>query len=244
MGSSMTKPKDVPDWFASLAGASSAPVDPGAVDDWAQFIGKEDATQMLAGLGNLSGSQALLEQLAGAILAPGQQRPGLAAGAGAKPPEISAEEKMRRAELRLRSLVDNLPCVAFVAGMGEGGNEVYINPYIEELLGYSRDEWLRDPFLWYWRLHPDDRDAWNAEFARGLVTGGPWSADCRFLTADGRSIWVRGHASIVRDDRGQPLFLQGIAFDITNLKDSEQRALAERDALRAELAALRKKGGT
>ena len=89
----MTGPKDLPPWFASLAAGSSTPApDPGAVDDWAQFIGKEDATQMLAGLGSLSGSQQLLEQLAGAILAPGLQTPGLASGAGAKAQEVSAEE--------------------------------------------------------------------------------------------------------------------------------------------------------
>ena len=226
----MSPTKDLPPW---MPGADLPSDESGSVDDWAQLIGKEDATQLLSSLGNLGGSQALLEQLAGAILAPGQRTPGLAGAQSTAPAsDLSPEERTRRSEARLRALVDNLPCVAFVAGMGEGGNEVYINPYIEQLLGYSREEWLRDPFLWYWRLHPDDREAWNQEFARGLVTGGPWMADCRFLAADGHAVWVRGHARIVRDDQGRPLFLQGIAFDITSLKEREpelERKLREKE---------------
>lgn len=213
------------------------PVDPfGSIADWAPFIGNEEASQLLAGLGALGGSQELMDQIAAAVI-PGAQAPALS-GMTHPPQQLSPEEQLRRTERRFRLLVENLPCVAFIAGMGQVGSEVYLNPYIEQLLGYTRDEWMRDPFLWYWRLHPDDRAAWNQEFARGLMTGGPWQADCRFLAADGRSVWVRGHARIVRDEQGRPLYLQGLAFDITPLREELARAQAERVRLRNTLAAL------
>src|SRR5262249_5220795 len=102
-----------------------------------------------------------------------------------------------------------------------------VSPHIEQLLGYTQDEWLEDPFLWYFRLHPDDRILWNDEFARGCRTGGPFKAECRFLARDGHVVWVHGEARIVKDDRGRPMFLQGVAFDITDSKRAQEVLLNE-----------------
>src|SRR5262249_18411468 len=43
----------------------------------------------------------------------------------------------------------------------------------------------------------------------------------RFLSRDQREVWVHGEARVVYDDAGRPLFLQGIAFDITETKRAE-----------------------
>jgi PAS domain S-box-containing protein len=105
-----------------------------------------------------------------------------------------------------------------MAVLGEGDNEVYVSPHVEQMLGYSQAEWLSDPFLWYYRLHPEDRVRWNEEFARGCRTGGPFRAECRFMARDGRTVWVHGEARVVKDEHGRPQFLQGVAFDITESK--------------------------
>jgi PAS domain S-box-containing protein len=109
-----------------------------------------------------------------------------------------------------------------MAVLGQGENEVYVSPHIEQMLGYSQKEWLSDPFLWYYRLHPDDRALWNEEFARGCRTGGPFRAECRFLARDGRVVWVHGHARVVKDSQGRLQFLQGVAFDITESKQAQK----------------------
>jgi PAS domain S-box-containing protein len=141
--------------------------------------------------------------------------------------EPSAEERLRAVELRFRTLVEQIPAVTFMAVLGEGLNEIYVSPHIETMLGYSQEEWLADPFLWYWRLHPEDRAMWNDEFARGCQTGGPFRAECRFMARDGHTVWVHGEARIVKDHRGRPLFLQGIAFDITESKKAQSVLLNE-----------------
>jgi PAS domain S-box-containing protein len=138
-----------------------------------------------------------------------------------------AEAKLRAVEARFRTLVEQIPAVTFMAVLGEGENEVYVSPHVEHMLGYSQQEWLADPFLWYTRLHPDDRKLWNREFATGCRTGGPFRAECRFLARDGRTVWVHGEARVVKDDRGRPLFLQGVAFDITESKRAQEVLLDE-----------------
>lgn len=141
-----------------------------------------------------------------------------------------ADARLRAAEVRYRTLVEQIPAVTFMAVLGEGENEVYVSPHIEALLGFTQKEWLENPFLWYRQLHPEDRDLWNEEFARGCRTGGPFKAECRFIARDGHVVWVRGEARVVKDDIGRPLFLQGVALDITESKRAE--ALLLRDAVR------------
>src|SRR5206468_3455783 len=85
-----------------------------------------------------------------------------------------AEERLRAAEIRYRTLVEQIPAVTFMAVLGEGENEIYVSPHIEALLGFTQQEWLENPFLWYRQLHADDRAVWNEEFARGCRAGGPF----------------------------------------------------------------------
>ena len=142
-------------------------------------------------------------------------------------PVAAAEARLRHAETRFRTLVEQIPAVTFMAVLGEGTNEIYVSPHIEHMLGYTQKEWLEDPFLWYWRLYPDDRPMWNDEFARGCRTGGPCRAECRFMARDGHQVWVHGEARVIRDELGRPMFLQGVAFDITDAKNAQQLLLEQ-----------------
>jgi PAS domain S-box-containing protein len=193
--------------------------------------------KLAAMAGDASGAEAVLAQLAAALFPAGGGRLahmtwGAAADGGEPTPVALAsrrddgEARIRAAELRYRTLVEQIPAVTFMAVLGEGENEIYVSPHIQTLLGFSQQEWLEDPFLWYRQLHPEDRALWIAEFSRGSRTGGPFRAECRFLARDGRIVWVRGEARMVKDERGRPLFLQGIAFDITESKRAEQILVA------------------
>lgn len=131
------------------------------------------------------------------------------------------EAKLRQMEARYRTLVEGIPAVTFMAALDEGVNELYVSPQVEELLGFSQKEWLENPVLWYTQLHPDDRRRWHEEFALTCATGEPFRSVYRFLSRDGRVVWVHGEAQVVRDENGRPLFLQGVAFDITGIKQAE-----------------------
>ncbi len=128
----------------------------------------------------------------------------------------------KRLEARYRTLVEGIPAVTFMAPLDDSSNEIYVSPQIEQLLGFSQTEWLGDPFLWHRQLHPDDRQRWGDEFARTCSSGVHFSSEYRFISRDNREVWVHGEARLVRDEHGRPLFLQGIAFDITKSKRSEQ----------------------
>lgn len=136
-----------------------------------------------------------------------------------------AETQLRNAEARYRTLVEEIPAVTFMAALDESAaaiSELYVSPQIESLLGFTQQEWLEDPILWYKQLHPNDRERWHLEFAKTCATAEPFDSIYRFVARDGRVVWVHGHAKVVRDRDGRPLFLQGVAFDITEGKRAEE----------------------
>jgi PAS domain-containing protein len=50
----------------------------------------------------------------------------------------SMAERLARAEARFAVLIEQIPAVTFMAVLGEGENEVYVSPHIEQMLGYSQ----------------------------------------------------------------------------------------------------------
>jgi len=142
------------------------------------------------------------------------------------------DSRLHLAEARYRALVEQIPAVTFIASLAGGISDIYVSPQIEALLGFTQEEWLSDPVLWFRRLHPEDREVLSREFALACATGNPLGGICRAYARDGRMVWVHGEARFVRDDQGRPLFLQGIAFDVTE----QQQALLVREQLTQEQA--------
>ncbi len=140
--------------------------------------------------------------------------------------EKEAEEQIRRAEERYRLLVEEMPAISYLAETApapEPWPTRYISPQIERILGFTPEEWLADPTRWRRLLHPDDRERVAAADAAHLATGEPLDIELRVHTKDGRMLWLRDQAIIIRDDDGVPLFSQGIMFDVTERKLAEER---------------------
>jgi PAS domain S-box-containing protein len=131
-------------------------------------------------------------------------------------------------DFKYRSLVDRLPAVVFMASLDGGIGDAYVSPQIEASLGFSQDEWLRDPIRWYQHIHPDDKDRWSVEAAEMFLSGTPLKSVYRVISRDGRVVWFQCEASMLRREDGRPWAIQGVGFDITSLKESEQ-ALYEKN---------------
>jgi PAS domain S-box-containing protein len=149
--------------------------------------------------------------------------------------EISERERvegsLRRAEARYRALVEHIPAVTYVETLDERDRQtelIYVSPQIEDLFGYSAEEWTANPDLFVQLLHPEDRERVLAEDERTERTGEPFREEYRQYTRDGRLVWVRDEAVLVRDENGRPMYWQGIIFDLTEHKRVEE-ALREQN---------------
>jgi PAS domain S-box-containing protein len=134
-----------------------------------------------------------------------------------------AEERLRQAEETYRTLVEQLPIVVYQDAIDDRSTALYVSPQVERMFGYPPEAMLEDPEFWIQHLHPEDRDRVVAESLRTNETGDPFVTDYRFLAVDGRVVWVRDEAVLLRDTQGTPLFWQGALSDITMLKETEEQ---------------------
>jgi PAS domain S-box-containing protein len=138
-------------------------------------------------------------------------------------------------EAKYRALLEQIPAVVFMAYLDRGMSEAYVSPQIEAALGYSREEWLEDPIRWYERIHPDDKQRWSLEAAGMFLSGKPLRSSYRVIARDGRVIWFHCDAQMMRRPDGQPSFIHGVAFDISDLKRTEEALQQERNVVSAIL---------
>ncbi|MGH2529811.1 MAG: PAS domain-containing protein [Actinomycetota bacterium] len=142
-----------------------------------------------------------------------------------------AEQALRGAEEKYRALVENLPAVVYLVAPDDDRRTLYVSPQVERALGYPRGEWLDQPDIWMELLHPDDREQTLAAHDVANETGKPWSREYRLIASDGRAVWFRDVATLVRDRDGRALHWQGVQLDITELKRVEEELRLARDDL-------------
>jgi PAS domain S-box-containing protein len=138
-------------------------------------------------------------------------------------------------EARYRALVEQIPAVVFMAYLDRGIGEAYVSPQIEAALGFSQEEWLEDPIRWYSHIHPDDKQRWSTEAAEMFLTGNPLRSAYRVVSRDGRVLWFHCEAKMIRKEDGEPWFIHGVGFDITDLKQTEEALQEERNVASAIL---------
>lgn len=129
--------------------------------------------------------------------------------------------------------MEQTPAIVYVDALDEQSSAIYISPQVEDVLGYSPEEWLSERGLWAKLLHPDDRERVLAEHVRTNLTGDRFRVEYRMIRRNGETVWVHDDAALIRDDAGNPLFWQGVIVDVSHLGKMQEleRALKfERDA--------------
>jgi diguanylate cyclase (GGDEF)-like protein/PAS domain S-box-containing protein len=133
----------------------------------------------------------------------------------------------RAAEVRFRTLVEQIPAITYMAAPDGSGRLLYISPQAQNL-GYTADEWLALPHGLLSAIHPHDRAAVQLAYTQSCATGQPLRCEYRVATRQGETRWLLDEARIVRDAEEVPLYLQGVLIDITEDKRREAELQAHR----------------
>jgi PAS domain S-box-containing protein len=137
-----------------------------------------------------------------------------------------------RAETELDRIFTLSPDLITVANFD--GHFVRVNPAVEQILGYTPEEFMARPYLEL--VHPDDRDATAAEAAAISTGQTTLSFTNRYLARDGTQRVLEWTSAPVVKDR----LMYGVGRDITARREaeSELRRLAETQAALRRVATL------
>jgi len=133
-----------------------------------------------------------------------------------------AEDALRAAETRYRTLVEQLPLAVYIDRVDSESSNIYTSPQVEHMLGYSPEEWASDPTLFVELLHPEDRERVLAAHMRTHTTGEPLKIEYRVIARDGRTVWVHDDARMISDPENGRNVLQGYLLDVTARRETEE----------------------
>ncbi len=133
-----------------------------------------------------------------------------------------AEVQLQEIAQRYRVLIEHIPAVTYIQEATGSNAVTYVSPQIETMLGYKPEECTATSDHWVNVLHPEDRERVLAEDARTNKTGEPFSTEYRQFAKDGRVVWVRDEATLVRDREGRPGYWLGVQHDVTGRKEAER----------------------
>jgi PAS domain S-box-containing protein len=130
----------------------------------------------------------------------------------------TAEEKLRRGERDLHSIIETIPTMVWSAA--PDGSVDFFNPRWLDYTGLSPDQ----SRVWRWTaaIHPDDlsrlTDAWQSI----LVSGEPGETEARLRRFDGAYRWFLFRANALRDESGKIVKWYGTNVDIEDRKRAEE----------------------
>src|SRR5215204_423958 len=132
-----------------------------------------------------------------------------------------SERKLREAEQRYRTLIEQGPAVVYIQEIGSPDSAIYMSPQIETLTGYSPEE-CKDPALRWGMVHPEDREWLQAQDERTGEPGKIFTTEYRVVHRDGGTKWVRNESVLIEDEMSKTRFWQGFMLDISERKTFEE----------------------
>ncbi len=130
------------------------------------------------------------------------------------------EEKLHANYERFKNLVSSLHDIVWEA-TPDGSQIVDVNESFERVYGCSADNLKTNPKLWLELVHPDDRIIAELS-AQKLFKEGISVSEYRIIRPDGKIRWILDRKMLVKDGLGNPLYMTGIATDITERKQVEE----------------------
>jgi PAS domain S-box-containing protein len=134
---------------------------------------------------------------------------------------LAAEVEAQRH--RLDSLIMSVPGVVWEAWgePDESSQRInFVSDYVETMLGYTVEEWLSTPNFWLSIVHPEDRDRAARTASATFASGRVGTNQFRWITKDGRAIWVEAHSVAITNEAGRPAGMRGVTMDITERKEA------------------------
>lgn len=91
------------------------------------------------------------------------------------------------------------------------------------LLGHDRGRITPSPEAFYECVHPDDRSLIRQAVQRAIERAGDMEYEFRIVRPNGEIRWLASRGQVLKDDRGRPVRIVGVNYDVTQRKRTEER---------------------
>ena len=132
------------------------------------------------------------------------------------------EQALRLSERRFQKLADNIPGMIYQFRLSADGQVSFpfVSSACQDILGYSPEQVYQHPCLLVERVHPDDRQGFDAAVTRSAQQLTQWDWVGRMLTRSEDIRWIRAKSKPERQSDGAILW-DGLLIDISDQKRAE-----------------------
>jgi PAS domain S-box-containing protein len=152
-----------------------------------------------------------------------------------------AEAEAERLSGRITEIVANVPGIVWETRIDPATKQrrtTFISDYVQTMLGYTPDEWMRQPpGLGFRIVADDDREQAKRDSETVMKSGESGVSEFRWLTKGGQIRWIENHLIPIKEN-GNVIGMRGVALDVTNRKLAEEQARRTEEKDKALLSAL------
>lgn len=130
-----------------------------------------------------------------------------------------AQEKLKKSY----EIINKSPVVAFTWKSEEGWPVDYVSDNVKDLFGYTTKEFTEGKIQFSKTIHPDDLERVGSEVEKYSEDKKckEFEQEYRIITKKGAEKWIYDRTMLRRDEKGNPVFFDGVILDVTEDKRKE-----------------------
>ncbi|GEM_PF-2335073 len=137
----------------------------------------------------------------------------------------------QHSEEKYRSIVTNIPGAVYRAEPEAARALRFVTEPIREIAGRAASEFLEHRVTLGALIEPEDAPAVSRAIEEAMAARKPYVVEYRIRRADGAVRWIYDKGRPVIGENGEPLWLDGVLFDLTDRKAAEAAVIEKTRAL-------------
>ncbi len=135
---------------------------------------------------------------------------------------VAYKEELQEQKQRFELLAKNIPGVLYLCNNDETFSMIYLNEKVEELTGYSREDFFSGDMDFVQLYHEEDKNSIFMKVDQALAKQKPFNLLYRIKHKNGSWRWVEEHGQGIYDENGLK-YLEGVLLDVTELNQTKMK---------------------
>lgn len=136
--------------------------------------------------------------------------------------EVAYENQLIASQKHIEELVNSIEGIVWEASLKGGFTNTFISSKVNEILGYTQEEWISESGFFFKILYSEDRERVKNYLETELFLIKRHQYEYRVVAKDGSIVWIRDTVNL-EPSLEAPEMMRGIMMDITVLKEAEEK---------------------